>query len=350
MSRVSISQIINYSYVRYDRLTELINLEYKNSQATKLNVFIDLYSILKPLYSSNIVIDDYSEITSCLINMCAHYRHFFRTRYQVETKIYLVWSNNHPYKNIEACKGYNEKSAYSMQTNTKITSLIEDNFSLLETLCPYIPDVMFVRDIYEVGVLCQYISNMQENIMYPSVMITRDCYNFQLAKGKFDFKILVPYKVHTDQGTVDRSYIVNEETAIAWYLYKLDVKELNVDTYLPASILSILIALSRCPTRNIKSLKNIPRAYKDLVYMVNNNIIPLGHIYDIEPIANILHLNSNILAGRYYASDIQSQLMHYELDPAMNIRQHMVNLYDANAVKDINNKHFIKYPLDLNAL
>lgn len=351
MSKVSISQIINYSWVRYEKLTELINLEYKDSQATRINMYIDLYSILKPLYSSNIVIDDYSEITSCVINMCAHYRYFFRTRYNVETKIYLIWSNNVPFKNKEAYEGYNEKSAYSMKVNTKISSLIEDNFSLLETLCPYIPDVMFVRDTYEVGVIASYISQMQENIMYPNLMVTRDCYNFQLAKGKYDFKILVPYKVRYDNDTtMDKSYIVNEEFAISWYIYKLGIRQPEVEKFLPGSMLSLLMALTRCPTRNITSLKNLPRAYKDLVYMVDNNIIPLGHIYDVSKVAEVLHLNSNVLVGRYYACDIPSQLMHYNLDPSINVRNHMINLYDGDAVKQINNKYFIKYPLDLNAL
>ena len=111
MSKISISQIINYSYVKYDRLSELINLEYKGSNSSNINIFIDLYSILKPLYSANIIIDDYTEITSCIINMCAHYRYFFRSRYNVESRIYLIWSKNIPYKNKTLYPDSNIKSA-----------------------------------------------------------------------------------------------------------------------------------------------------------------------------------------------------------------------------------------------
>ena len=351
MSKVSISQIINYSYVRYDRLTELINFEYKDSKDTKINIFIDLYSILKPLYSSNITIDDYSEVTSCIINMCAHYRYFFQSRYNVQSRIYLIWSKNIPYKNCNVYPEYNAKFGYTITTNKKITSLISDNLNLLETLCPYIPDVMYVTDLYEVGVIANYISKMQDNFGIPGLFISRDCYNYQLSRGKYDMKVLVPYKVHTNEGTTDMSYIVSDYNCIDWYLNKLQIKfEPGMDQYIPGSMLSLLMALSRCPTRNIVSLKNIPRAYKDIAYLIDAKIIPSSHIYDTDAVAEALHINKDALKARYYICDIPSQEMHYNLDPAINIHQSMINLYDANEVKNINNKYFIKYPLDLNRL
>ena len=189
--KISINQIITYSYVKYDRLAELINFEYKNSKATKINLYIDLYSILKPLYSSNIAIDEYNDITSSIINMCSHYRSFFKTRYNVDTRIYLIWSSNLPSKNKNVYKEYNQKFEYTMNANTKITKLISDNLELLSILCPYIPEIMYVTDLYEVGVIAQYIQEMQDNISIPALLITRDPYNFQLAKESNNIKVLV---------------------------------------------------------------------------------------------------------------------------------------------------------------
>lgn len=349
MSKISISQIINYSYVRYDKLTELINLEYNGSNASKINMYIDLYSILKPLYSTNIVIDDYTEITSCIINMCAHYKYFFKSRYNVDSRIYLIWSSNCPYKNKNIYPEYNKKFEYTMQTNKKITSIISNNLELLEILYPYIPDVMYVTDLYETGVIIQYISEMQDNIGIPGLVLSRDAYNFQLAKGMFDMKILVPYKHHTDKGTVDSSYIVNSQNSIIAYLNKLNVKTEGLVLF-SSELLSLLMSISRVPTRNINSLYNIPKAYNLISEMIRYKAISNSHIYDIKSVAMYLNQNIKNIEARYYICDIKSQLIHYQIDPAINVKQSMINLYDPEQVKNINNQYFQKYPLDLNRL
>ena len=349
MSKISISQLINYSCVRYSRLTDLINSEYANSNANNINLYIDLYSILKPLYSSNLIIDDYTEITSCIINMCAHYRYFFRSRYNVETKIYLIWSSNIPYKNKNVYSEYNSKFEYTARTNTKITSLINDNLELLNILCPYIPDIMYVTDLYETGVIAQYISEMQDNYEIPGLFITRDIYNFQLAKGDYSMKVLVPSKQTINNEFVDNSFIVNNLNACYLYANKLKVT-IDEERLIQSELLSLLMALSRVPSRNIISLYNLPKAYKSILDLLDSKIIYYSHLYETDPVANYLHIYPDSLKARYFICDIKSQLIHYQIDPAINIHQSMINLYDPDEVKMINNKYFQKYPLDLDRL
>ena len=94
----SVKQIIYRSFVKYDRLQPLIYETFSNSsisECTSLDIYIDLYSVLKPLFSehSRTKIEEYTEVTTEIINMCAHYRYFFR-KLSVATRFFLVWSYN----------------------------------------------------------------------------------------------------------------------------------------------------------------------------------------------------------------------------------------------------------------
>ena len=49
--RLYIEQLIAGSFVKYNRLSELIFKSFQGSSCTDINLFIDLNSVLKPMYS-----------------------------------------------------------------------------------------------------------------------------------------------------------------------------------------------------------------------------------------------------------------------------------------------------------
>ena len=51
MAEFTIEQMITGSFVKYNRLAKIINETYNGSNAIEINLYIDLNSILKPLYS-----------------------------------------------------------------------------------------------------------------------------------------------------------------------------------------------------------------------------------------------------------------------------------------------------------
>ena len=63
------------------------------------NIYIDLYDMLKKLYSIDIYANKQFTIVSSVINLAAHMREFYWTRYHVNSRIYLIYateeSNNH---------------------------------------------------------------------------------------------------------------------------------------------------------------------------------------------------------------------------------------------------------------
>ena len=112
--KFSIDQLIASYYVRYNKLTQLVNSFYRNSNSDKLTIFIDLNSVLKRLYAdTNISLNSSSpiDISSAIINMCGHYRKFF-SYIGVGTRFFLIYGNNAPSYNINIMPNYNSLYMY----------------------------------------------------------------------------------------------------------------------------------------------------------------------------------------------------------------------------------------------
>ena len=105
-----IDQMIAGNYIKYVRLNELINQSYYSSNATELNLFIDLNSVIKPLFVSGYKYyrsKNPYDIVSSVLNMCGHYKEFFMNK-GVDTKIFIVMGLNCPKINSEMVPGYNQ--------------------------------------------------------------------------------------------------------------------------------------------------------------------------------------------------------------------------------------------------
>ena len=134
------------NYVKYDKLAELVAIHYKGSPATELNVFVDINSIIKPLFgkgeSHTHEVKDQLELSSQIINLCAHYRAFFR-KLDVETKFFLVYGLNCPKANTIFVQGYNKDFVQSYTKRQAMRDMVENNMKALEILCPYLPGIYF---------------------------------------------------------------------------------------------------------------------------------------------------------------------------------------------------------------
>lgn len=113
MEHVPVETILYGSFVKMDRMQQLTVNTFSNTSiasATNLNIFIDLYSVLKSIFSESYRTDisDYTSITSGIVNMCSHYRTFFK-RLSVRTKFYLIYSFNTCDINRKFVAGYNQK-------------------------------------------------------------------------------------------------------------------------------------------------------------------------------------------------------------------------------------------------
>ena len=100
--KANIESVLLGYYIKYTRLeqltlTTIASSEFANSN--DVDIYIDLYDMLKKLYSIDIYANKQFTIVSSVINLAAHMREFYWTRYHVNSRIYLIYateeSNNH---------------------------------------------------------------------------------------------------------------------------------------------------------------------------------------------------------------------------------------------------------------
>jgi hypothetical protein len=123
-----------------------------------------------------------------------------------------------------------------------------------------------------------------------------------------DIRIIRPKKW---QGQ-DLSYCVNYINTVGTYLLdrKCDMSILPLGYEISSELLSYIMAVSRMPERNIRSLVALPKTIKLIHSLINQNIIMNGRNTDIERLTNLLFENEtsqitfNMVNFRFKAIDI----------------------------------------------
>lgn len=336
-------------FIRYDRLTELINAEFHNSGYNEINICIDMYSMVKSIYnlSPSQFVDRYS-IASAIINACAHYRNFFWTRYNVTCKIWIVYSDM-SMSTFEAKSFVSSYETIFNNPNNELNVLINENISVLYALVPYIPDVSFIYSKYEPGLVFGRIA-LQCNSKIPTIIVSKDPWNLQVVGNIHNTYMLRSIKREGN----DLSVLISSNNLMDYY-NKLRKCDANVDKISPSTI-SFIMAATRFPERNIKSLHSLSTIIKYLNNAIEQKYIIIDKfIYDIQGLCNDLNtVNKSKLNGfeidlRMKAIGFNPCMYRYMTSPAVD-NIDIINLHDPDSVKLINEKYFNKVPLDLMSL
>lgn len=353
---VPLESIIYGSFVKMNRLRELTINTFSNTSiasATELNIFIDLYSVLKQVFSEShrTNITDYTAITSGIINMCSHYRTFFR-QLSVKTKFYLIFSFNICDINRKFVAGYNE-TFFNKSQIPLFNKLAMDNFDLLDVICPYLPDIFFIKSLrnYESAVI---IANLIEKINdgNPNLIISKDLYPIQLCYQYPYTSYLYPIK---RKGGSDESIMIpiSEKNTFRYEFWKViaSIRKLDVSSYMDISPVNfpLFCALNRFPERGIPSVANLAgtkNIIKKIAGSEDIRIIP-QQLYDDPEISSKIPVTK--IESRMNALDVQFMLPYYKADPESKSIQ-LQNLRDDSAINTINSRFFSHNPLDLNKL
>jgi hypothetical protein len=282
--------------------------------------------------------------------MCAHYRAFFRTL-RVNTTFYLVFSTNCCDINRKFVSGYNEVF-YNKTLIPESKKITNDNFKLLSALCPYLPDIHFIKsdENFEVGVM---IANLIEvlNDGKPNLIISKDLYPIQLTSMYPNTTFLYPRK-NKAQGDISYLIPVFEKDSYRTEFWNLisEMRHTKADNLYKISPVnySLLLSMSRFADRNIKSLYNINSCIKQIYEMVGSEDIKIN-ISQLNTPEIASKFNVSAIESRYKALDISFMLPYYKNTPeCKNIK--LVNLRDDSIINQINSKYFKNNPIDLNRL
>lgn len=354
--RIPLEAYITANYVKYERLAPLIAEAFTGYEDTCLDIYIDMNSAVRALYNSqyNTKIDNYKSLTSCIINMCGHYRDYFRRYLGVSTDIIIVMSDNCCDINRKYVAEYNKTSKYKIDTNKLIGNLIKDNMELLNSLVPYLPNIYLVQSSFETAAVISGIINKKRSSgsMRPNLIISRDLLNMQVVAKYNKTAMLRPVKGYNG----DNSYIIgplDSQESIDKYWRSFDdeistCKTANINIH-PVNT-ALLMAMTGYKKRDLKNLINIKQAKKYIYNCVEDNPIYCSAktLFDLNPELND-KLSWTTIESRCKALDINFQESIYT-DSLEYKLLNFVDLDNPTAVKRVNDEIFYDNPIDIDRL
>ena len=351
---ISIEQRLYSSYIKYEVLERLTLAAFTNSNAEVVNIYIDMHSILKALYVNNsyMISNIPTAIASSMINLCAHMRAYYRSRHHVETRIYLVYSENRCDLNNRIYEGYNYSWLNNLSNSQPITKNIEENLELIEILCPYLNDIFFIRTEFEPAVVI-LDRICKDEVLYPAIpniIISKDPYMYQVVAMKSNAVIFRPKK----RDGLDVSFMVTNPTVFSDYTSLF--KERQIEYLINPSMFSLFLAMTKLPCRNIPALYNSTKAMNVINNLIMNNHIINGYNYAsiIQDLS--LQINPDLkkrqgvkydIPTRFKAIDIVFQHDIFRTKPESQDERYLVRKIDNDGVREINNQYFRANPLDL---
>lgn len=352
----TVESIVYRYFIKYYRLNGAIPYAYCNVNSNQLNIYIDLYGLYRTIYSRSFRtnITDYVSFTSCIVNMCAHYRAFFK-RMGVYTKIFLISSFNTPSSILSTIPDYN-KTMVEKRQNQVIAEMMSFNFDLLKIISPYLPDIFFLETEFESSVLMYELMTRESNV--PNLIISTDLYPLQLCTLFDNTSYIWPMRVFSNDEFEDISPICpprdHSEHALSFSYITQRKNGKTTSERLGGGVIPsnymLLEALNQFKERDLKLLTNV----KSATHIINDTPGALEnklHPYDIFGLlqeklgANDPDITTKVLT-RYHALDVEYQHSIYK-ESLECTTLHYDNLTDPDALNLINEKYFKNNPLDL---
>lgn len=334
--------ILNSIYglaIKYDQMIKLTSQAFRGYNDNQINIFIDLYPIFRTLYKPD-YIESNSNVDICagIVNLAAHYRGFFMRYCKTYSNIYLINSLNLPKRNLELYPKYNYDMKHRVDTATdRMKGLIPFNLDLLDILIPYIEDVYIIHSSYESSVVMYDVicKNQMNGNNHPNLIISRDVYPYQLTGICPNTILYRPYK----RGSEDASYFINDGNLFNMILYGRGEEQRDFSNISP-KLFSLLFSLNGIKDRKIKIDHNIIKAKRIIEDAIENRII----LNDYNSIIDWNNIQTNkdrcLLQRKFECIDIITQHSIYMNDIESNYN--LQNLYDPDAVREINNRYFVK--------
>ena len=348
-----ISNVIYGYYVKYDTLTNLIRTYYNGSDATIIDIYIDVQDILRHidrhLSKTQLPISNPLVVTSGLINMVAHYRNFFSTRFRCNSRFWLIDSN----ENVLGSKYFADFRQKALSMN--MAQIYRMNVQFIPLICNAITDVQYEKTSVDIVTKAISIRGIEAEIngrLYPGLLISKDPFTFQ-ATTATDMNVLRPRKNNLG----DVSEIISAPFATTAYVNELSRTPYPTTVPIDPEQLSTLMALTRVPSRNIKTKYQLNNAIEKLINGYQSGLTTKYPWDQLRFFESFLMANGERnkdpyeLVCRLQACDTSiGQALAYQSTAESKLYKGIVNIYDPNGIKEINDTHFKSCPLDLNVL
>jgi len=354
-----IEKILNMKKIRYEFLDDLLKNIKKlyGKPGSTVNICIDVPNMIKQLYNpkniellSRTLNKNRYCITSCIINMVAHYRHYFASRWRCYTNIYFM-INTLTDKNIIGHYDINYKKNYYEKridvTNEvfgTMNSVMKQNYNVIKIISDYLPHVYWI-DSRSIDYRSQF-PFIKNNIVQNgdlSIVITNDHIFYQSVL--YDNTIIL-------EPRGDKSRIVSKDNVIPILAGKSKTLEKNKDAlYINPDNITLLDLMVNQKEYDIEGIRKFGYT-KALLFLYKNKIDigrPILNESSIESIFDgileeneIKTLNKNL---NIFSNEILYQRNEKKLDLIFENADNFIN--DPFELRKVNEKYFEGFPLIL---
>lgn len=317
-----------------------------------VNVYINFECIMKnltlqrnlqtiiTLYKQNMVL----EIESCVINLIAHYKAFFK-KDNIKTKFYLYYTSlkNFP----QQMKVYNSqyrdyyKNMYTKNSQFKELGDILQSIIIkeLKLILSYIPDCYFIEtDMFDSSLVPYIISTFSDN---KNLILTGDIFDsLYMFQGNFD-------TLYINRKFGNSLIMLSPEEIIYNIMKNNSPFELTI--FQNELYYKLLLSVKGNKIRNIKSPRGfgLEKLLDCVKYGLNNNII-LNDFKSFDSIIDIFQdkYKTNIKES-FQCTDLDIQYNLLNQANIENIKNQIIDKFDMKSLEELNTRRFYDFPINL---
>ena len=343
-------------YIKYDRLTQL--MQAVTADTNRIHFYVDLNSLLNRVYKIDNSYDTPNSLVVGLLNLVAHYRHFFRNRYNVATRFYLTYADEANGSHTQYLPTFGKSDPILPFIYEARHYSIETQLNLIATLVNYIPEVYYIRSHASFAEwTCHRIVKDTTDKGQSSathIILTTSKYVYQVPALFYGSQVYVMKPMKSKEG--DESVIVRPDTVLLAYYNKLTPNS-SVRTILPQlnpKLLSLLMTFNGCRDKKITAVTNINRAaimvYKAIVanQIMNDYSADMGFVYTALESFNV-HTIIDLanFENRFRGLDVRFQTKLFKVTPEAKNESWHKDLHDPETMKQLNELYFKDTPIDL---
>lgn len=346
--KINLQSMLYSYYIKYDRMFELAELCFANANDNRLDIYVDLHDMLKAIYSRAVYADKQFIIVSSVINLAAHLRGFFWSRYRVQTRIYLVYGTDETNNHKQFYQNFGYDNTKDMIDYDKNKFFIESQLDLMKILVAYIEGVYYIKR--QTNFAMFVYDNIVKNPGITPLIISKSKYSYQLPAFIDNCILFRPMKSNGE----DTSYAVTHSTVLNNFFGTKNDKSKELLDEINPRLIGMLVALNGAASCGIKAACNINVATRAIHKAITTNLILNDYISDPEFLYPKLDIDKYIdpmsFKYRFNAFDLIFQHRIYNSSAEARDITWLVDLHDPETVKSIANRYFIDNPLDLNNL
>lgn len=357
----TLEKILHSKKVAYKNFIPMIKPYVDRTKINQnVNIFIDLWDILKQLYNPKIIEsfsllnnEDRFTITSELINLVSHYRHYFGSRLEKYTTFYFFISSKESLYHKKIYKDY-KKDFYEKRLNENnsifgnLNKIIMDTFKTMKIIMQFIPNCYFINT-----------SSIDSNVI-PYFIISEssdnDDLNIIISNDELQYQCLLLKNTLILELRGEKTRFSIREDIIDNLLSSTKKTSSDYPNILPDN-LNIFLPFISQKNYNIESIKNmgITRALSFTEKMIEKDLIkPLSEYINNDILLNALKENG------LNDEEVNKYSMNYSLINFKEVIEKNRNTYvnilesslidreDPEGLRKMNEKYFSKSPILLN--